>query len=90
MNGCECYTNVRNPQDNDTDYNMGITVSVPGERVPRKIYPHCLATVCLEWYELNFFSTGATCPTQISIESLCQGECIHGVYGAITYLVCNS
>lgn len=39
MNGCECYTNVRNPQDNDTDYNMGITVSVPGERVPRKIYP---------------------------------------------------
>ena len=38
MNGCECYTNVRNPQDNDTDYNMGITVSVPGERVPRKRY----------------------------------------------------
>lgn len=39
MNGCECYTNVRNPQDNGTDYNMGITVSVPGERVPRKRYP---------------------------------------------------
>ena len=30
---------VRNPQDNDTDYNMGIIVSVPGERVPRKRYP---------------------------------------------------
>ena len=40
MNGCECYTNVRNPQDNDTDYNMGITVSVPGERVPRKRYSY--------------------------------------------------
>ena len=50
----------------------------------------CTGTVCLEWYELIFFSTGATCPTQISIESLCQGECIHGVYGAITNLVCNS
>ena len=23
-NGCTIYTNVRNPQDNDTDYNMGI------------------------------------------------------------------
>ena len=40
MNGCECCTNVCNPQDNDTDYNMGIIVSVPGERVPRKRYPY--------------------------------------------------
>ena len=39
MNGCECCTNVCNPQDNDTDYDMGIIVSVPGERVPRKRYP---------------------------------------------------
>ena len=30
----ECCTNVRNPQDNDTDYNMGIIVSVPGDRGP--------------------------------------------------------
>ena len=62
---------MRNPQDNDTDYNMGITVSVPGERVPRKIYPIRIAEAFKKiWYKVEAIFINFLCSIFSSYEQI--------------------